>query len=45
MSIDESKSFVPIAIAVMTVSDTRTVENDTSGTLCGRTEIRLTGTS
>ncbi len=31
MGIDESRTFVPIAIAVMTVSDTRTPENDTSG--------------
>ncbi len=31
MSIDESKTFVPINIAVMTVSDTRTPETDTSG--------------
>jgi len=31
MSIDESKTFLPINIAVMTVSDTRTLETDTSG--------------
>jgi molybdenum cofactor biosynthesis protein B len=31
--IDETKPFVPIAIAVMTVSDTRTLETDTSGAL------------
>jgi molybdenum cofactor biosynthesis protein B len=31
MAIDESKTFVPVNIAVMTVSDTRTLENDTSG--------------
>ena len=31
MAIDESKPFVPVNIAVMTVSDTRTLENDTSG--------------
>ncbi len=31
MAIDESRPFVPINIAVMTVSDTRTFENDTSG--------------
>ncbi|MCC9622752.1 molybdenum cofactor biosynthesis protein B [Thalassospira sp. MA62] len=29
--IDESREFVPINIAILTVSDTRTVENDTSG--------------
>ena len=29
--IDETKPFVPIRIAVLTVSDTRTRENDTSG--------------
>jgi molybdenum cofactor biosynthesis protein B len=29
--IDENKRFVPINIAVMTVSDTRTIETDTSG--------------
>ena len=31
MSIDETKPFVAISIAIMTVSDTRTAENDTSG--------------
>jgi molybdenum cofactor biosynthesis protein B len=29
--IDETKTFLPVRIAVMTVSDTRTSENDTSG--------------
>ncbi len=29
--IDESRAFVPVAIAVLTVSDTRTRETDTSG--------------
>jgi molybdenum cofactor biosynthesis protein B len=29
--IDESRPFLPVNIAVMTVSDTRTLENDTSG--------------
>ncbi len=29
--IDESRPFVPVAIAVLTVSDTRTAANDTSG--------------
>ncbi|MEQ1865036.1 MAG: molybdenum cofactor biosynthesis protein B [Micropepsaceae bacterium] len=29
--IDETKAFVPIRLAVLTVSDTRTRENDTSG--------------
>jgi molybdenum cofactor biosynthesis protein B len=31
MGIDENKTFVPINIAVLTVSDTRTPETDTSG--------------
>ncbi|MDY7099463.1 MAG: molybdopterin-binding protein, partial [Pseudomonadota bacterium] len=31
MAIDLEKQFVPINIAVLTVSDTRTTENDTSG--------------
>lgn len=31
MGIDESKTFIPINIAVLTVSDTRTLETDTSG--------------
>ena len=31
MAIDESRSFIPLNIGVMTVSDTRTAENDTSG--------------
>ena len=31
--IDEKVAFVPVNIAVMTVSDTRTVETDTSGAL------------
>ncbi|MFN3863134.1 MAG: molybdenum cofactor biosynthesis protein, partial [Erythrobacter sp.] len=31
MAIDESRVFRPINIAVLTVSDTRTAENDTSG--------------
>lgn len=31
MAIDETKTFLPINIAIMTVSDTRTAENDTSG--------------
>lgn len=29
--IDESRAFIPVNIAVLTVSDTRTLENDTSG--------------
>jgi molybdopterin adenylyltransferase len=33
MSIDDTKAFVPINIAVMTVTDTRTLETDTSGAL------------
>lgn len=37
--IDESLEFLPLRIAVMTVSDTRTAENDTSGdTLAARIE-------
>jgi molybdenum cofactor biosynthesis protein B len=31
--IDETRKFRPLSIAVMTVSDTRTLENDTSGQL------------
>ncbi len=31
--IDETKPFVPIAIAVMTISDSRTFETDTSGAI------------
>ena len=31
MAIDERLTFVPINIAIMTVSDTRTIANDTSG--------------
>ena len=31
MSIDTNRSFVPLHIAVCTISDTRTLENDTSG--------------
>ena len=33
MAIDESRVFKPVAIAVLTVSDTRTPETDTSGTI------------
>jgi len=52
MAIDEAKTFTPINIAVLTVSDTRTPADDTSGdilaarveaaghTLAGRTIIR-----
>lgn len=37
--IDESRSFVPVSIAVLTVSDTRTIETDRSGdTLVQRIE-------
>ncbi|MBK1666050.1 molybdenum cofactor biosynthesis protein B [Rhodospirillum rubrum] len=37
--IDESKPFLPVRIAILTVSDTRTLENDTSGaTLVARLE-------
>ena len=31
--IDQSRAFVPINIAILTVSDTRTVESDKSGDL------------
>ncbi len=31
MAVDESRTFTPINIAILTVSDTRTPENDTSG--------------
>ena len=33
MSHTEAKAFVPLSVAVLTVSDTRTAENDTSGDL------------
>ena len=37
MGIDETRRFLPVRIAVLTVSDTRTAENDTSGdTLAAR---------
>lgn len=37
--IDESRAFLPVNIAVLTVSDTRTADNDTSGdTLVSRIE-------
>ena len=37
--IDETKDFIPVRIAVLTVSDTRTPEDDRSGdTLAGRVE-------
>ncbi len=39
MGIDPSRRFVPVAIAVLTVSDTRTADNDTSGdTLAARVQ-------
>lgn len=31
--IDESRTFIPLSIAVLSISDTRTMENDTSGQL------------
>ena len=34
MPIDTSLEFVPINIAVITISDSRTKENDTSGDTC-----------
>ena len=33
--IDESLEFLPVRIAVLTVSDTRTMKDDKSGTLLG----------
>jgi len=39
IGIDESRSLIPLGIAVLTVSDTRTMENDKSGqTLANRIE-------
>ena len=39
MPIDPSRKFIPVSIAVLTVSDTRTLSNDTSGdTLAGRVQ-------
>ena len=39
MKIDESREFIPVRIAVLTVSDTRTPEDDRSGdTLVERLE-------
>jgi len=40
MAIDETRAFKPINIAVLTVSDTRTAENDTSGDILA---TRVTG--
>jgi molybdenum cofactor biosynthesis protein B len=40
MSIDETKTFVAVNIALMTVSDTRTAETDTSGDILAE---RVTG--
>lgn len=40
MAIDESKTFTPIQIALLTVSDTRTPETDTSGDILAD---RITG--
>lgn len=40
MAIDENRVFKPINIAVLTVSDTRTAENDTSGDILAE---RVTG--
>ncbi len=39
MAIDQSRRFIPVAIAVLTVSDTRSATNDTSGdTLAARVQ-------
>src|ERR1700759_3297219 len=35
MSIDESKSFVPLNIAVLTISDTRSLDDDKAGAPLG----------
>lgn len=40
MAVDDSRSFKPINIAVLTVSDTRTADNDTSGDILAE---RVTG--
>ena len=40
MAIDESATFLPVRIAVLTVSDSRTIETDTSGAILVE---RLTG--
>ena len=42
MAIDESRAFKPINIAVLTVSDTRTAENDTSGDILAE-RVRAAG--
>lgn len=42
MAIDESRVFKPINIAVLTVSDTRTAENDTSGDILAE-RVRAAG--
>ena len=33
MAVDPSRTFTPINIAVLTISDTRTLEDDTSGAI------------
>ncbi len=39
MALDETRRFLPVSIAVLTVSDTRTADNDTSGdTLVARVQ-------
>ena len=38
--IDESRKFIPVNIAVLTVSDTRTFETDTSGALLAERIMR-----
>jgi molybdenum cofactor biosynthesis protein B len=40
VAIDESRAFVPLQIALLTVSDTRTADNDTSGDILA---VRITG--
>jgi len=44
MPIDESRQFVPVSIAVLTVSDTRTAADDRSGDTLSA-PARSTGTT
>lgn len=41
MSVDPNTAFVPLNIAVLTVSDTRTFENDTSGELLASRAVEV----
>ena len=40
MAIDESRTFIPVNIAVLTISDTRTEENDDSGNVLADSAIK-----